>query len=163
MSLENSSSFNVLHVLRQCINCIIEDLAFMFTEPSEISEIRFREGEKVLRASMQFESQDSVHQGVVDIICTRDLCLEISNNILGVPASEIPGFQEEDVLKELLNILCGKFVTEIYGDEAVFNLSIPDINSFDVSDWSGIDLPRNVAAFIIDDDYPMVSCVSDIK
>jgi hypothetical protein len=37
----------------------------------------------------------------------------------------------DDALKEALNVLCGRFLTEAYGVEAVFNLSAPVVGKLD--------------------------------
>lgn len=70
--------------------------------------------------------------------CAGALCLVsppafaelLAANLLGLEKDD-PGLagSAEDAVKEFMNILCGQFVTAVYGPQDVFNLSIPVVET----------------------------------
>lgn len=65
-------------------------------------------------------------RGQIECWCTQGLAVGLAANLLGLdPADPAAGEAAPDAVREFLNVLCGHLVTEWYGTEAVFNLSIP--------------------------------------
>jgi chemotaxis protein CheY-P-specific phosphatase CheC len=76
--------------------------------------------------------------GKLEIAAGQNLCLILAANILGLePDEEMASTYADDALREALNVLCGRFLTEAFGEEAVFNLSAPVIGS--LNDISHVD------------------------
>jgi hypothetical protein len=64
----------------------------------------------------------------ISITFPEELCLEIAANALGAePEDDFVKEQAGDAVGEIVNILCGRFLTEVEGTEPVFNLSVPDL------------------------------------
>jgi hypothetical protein len=40
-----------------------------------------------------------------------------------------------DALKELLNTICGQFITSMFGDEPVFDLTVPETKIISLDEW----------------------------
>lgn len=67
-------------------------------------------------------------QGTIHCWCTRPFATELTSNLLGLdPESPEVSAELCDSVRELMNILCGNLVTERFGAEAVFDLSIPEV------------------------------------
>ena len=102
---------------------ILEDLAFLFCESQDASAFDYNQIEDAYEASMRFTGPTN---GKFEIAAGKNLCLLLASNILGIePDDTAAGDHAADALKESLNVMCGRFLTEAYGEEAVFNLSAP--------------------------------------
>ena len=55
---------------------------------------------------------------------------ELASNMLGLDMADGPASpgQQEDALKELMNVICGNLLPEIAGCEAIFNVGAPEIS-----------------------------------
>lgn len=64
--------------------------------------------------------------GAITLRCTQDFAYELAGNLLSVSPDD-PEAQPKsiDAVKELLNIVCGRFITNVYGVEPVFDLTPP--------------------------------------
>lgn len=74
-------------------------------------------------------------QGVVMVTVPQSLSKEMAANVLGLDADEVTDEAAEDVLKEFLNVLCGKVTNTLYGDKAVINLTVPVLYRIDHGKW----------------------------
>jgi len=112
-------------VLDGVCKLILEELAFLFCESQDASSFDYNRIEDAYEASMRFTGPTN---GKFEIAAGKNLCLLLASNILGIePDDEAAGAHAEDALKETLNVMCGRFLTEAYGEQAVFNLSAPAI------------------------------------
>jgi chemotaxis protein CheY-P-specific phosphatase CheC len=110
-------------VLDGVCKLILEEFAFLFCESQDASTFDYNTIEDAQEASMRFTGPTN---GKFEIAAGKNLCLLLASNILGIePNDEAAGSHAADALKETLNVMCGRFLTEAYGEEAVFNLSAP--------------------------------------
>lgn len=132
---------------------VFEQLAFMFGEEIEKDEIEST-AETFLRASMTFSGNIS---GNIEIIMPLELTEQLADNILGSDDTE-RGEQVnyEDALKELLNTICGRMLTTLFGEEAVFNLHVPETNLLTLQQWSALLAEKDFIAFDIEDNPVLV-------
>lgn len=114
---------NVLSVLRSSSEAVLEEMAFMFCELmeedviSKITEVNWHCG------SMDFGGP---LKGNLQIAAGGDFCIMLAANILGTEPDEPQSVQfKNDSLKELLNVICGRFLSDAFGLDMVFNLSSP--------------------------------------
>ena len=56
-----------------------------------------------------------------------------------------------DALAELINIVCGQFLTKVYGDTPVFDLSLPSISKIDEEEWKDLIENKQTISIMIDD------------
>ncbi len=109
-------------VLLQLFSEIIEQSAFMFTESIEKDEIEI-EGLTFTQASIIFSGPV---KGMVSMAFPSDLSREMAANFLGLEEDDPMVIESEgDAVGELLNMVVGKFLTEVEGTEPVFDLSVP--------------------------------------
>ncbi len=130
---------------------VIEALAFMFSEEVDAEELP-ASPEGYLRASMSFEGAPC---GGLDLAVSRNMCPELAGNILGVePEDERVMQKAEDALKELLNMVCGHVLTGLAGEEPVFDLTVPTIQSLGAAEFAAMSRREDVATLLVDD-YPV--------
>lgn len=103
---------------------VLANLAFMFTaqeNPDEAGPAGWME------ASIEYRGPCT---GRLRLHCTHEFSRLLAANLLGLdPEEPAAAANADDALKELMNVLCGQFVTSAYGSDGVFNLSIPVITS----------------------------------
>jgi hypothetical protein len=110
---------------------VLANLAFMFTEDDQVDtdpgEVWFETTVRYSRAQGTGHRAE-VPGGTLKFRCTRGFCVLLAANLLGIDADDDTATaQGEDAVKEFMNIVCGQFVTSVYGRDDVFNLSIPQI------------------------------------
>ena len=118
-------------VLDGVCKLILEELAFLFCESQDASAFDYSQIIDAHEASMTFTGPKT---GKFEIVAGRNLCMLLASNVLGIEPEEDKEMAEsyaQDALKEALNIISGRFLTEAYGEEAVFSLSAPVIGSVD--------------------------------
>jgi len=124
-------------VLDMVCKLILEELAFLFCESQDASAFDYSQIQDAHEASMRFTGPTS---GKFEIAACRNLCLLLASNMLGIEPDEDKEMAEnhaDDALKEALNVICGRFLTDAYGEEAVYSLSAPEIGS--INDLSRVD------------------------
>ncbi len=130
-----------------------EKLAFMFGEQAEKDEVE-AESEDYIMATMSFSGDK---QGKIGIVVPVEITPTIAHNILGIDEDEeLPSGSDEDALKEVLNTMCGQFLTSIYGSEPVFNLTIPEAERVDAEKFEEILEMEKTMAIDIDDSPVLV-------
>lgn len=92
----------------------------MLVDPSDSGNAIFDETEPFLLASAVYAS---VFSGDVVVICQQPLAEALTRNLLGLDFdADVSDDDIRDALKELANVVSGNFVTEAFGEEAVFDL-----------------------------------------
>ena len=150
-------------ILRHTFCEVVEDLAFMFAEPANLSELVLPADAVFLQAAINYECRDIGVRGNINILCTRALCRKLVINITGFEKADDLFGKESDVLKELLNIGCGKFLTERHGMEEIFVLSVPVMSHANCTEWKKLFREDISAILLIDDVEPMIICVSEVS
>ena len=113
-------SENLRETIIDSFTDVIEKMAFMFVEEAEDDE---KEADGALKAEMQFSG---AYGGSVIIAVSHETANELASNVLGVdPDDENIEELRNDALRELLNVTCGNLLTAHYGEEPVFDLSVP--------------------------------------
>ncbi len=143
--MENKSISTVETVFAE----VLENLAFMFADPSE-KEALDDENSEFIQTSILFTGHK---EGKLKIIVPVNVAKELAGNILGIDTDdEIVEADYTDALDELMNVVCGNVLTELYGIEPIFNLSIPQAGSFDPDKWQAELDKSTVAAMNVDGD-----------
>lgn len=99
---------------------VLEKQAFLFGDPGEEPDVD--SVEVYLAASVSFAGAAA---GRVSLAVPAPMAAELASNILGCepddPAAEAAS---ADACKEILNIVCGHILTELYGPAPVFDLGL---------------------------------------
>ena len=122
-------------VLDGVCKLILEELAFLFCESQDASTFDFNQIKDAHKASMLFSGPKN---GKFELAADKKLCLLLASNMLGIePEAEMADSHADDALKEALNVISGRFLTEAYGDEVVYSLTAPVIGA--INDLSLVD------------------------
>ncbi len=131
---------------------VIEQMAFMFGEAAEISDLPGNI-ENGVRASMSFKGPFS---GDIKLAVPAGICPVIAENMLGVePGDERVMDKARDALKEVLNVTCGGLLTRIAGETPVFDLTVPEIADIGREQWFEMAQSYTVVAGIVED-FPVL-------
>src|SRR5690606_5615893 len=99
---------------------VLANLAFLFTDDEELETTP---DEVWLETTISYHGPES---GTLRFRCTRDFCVLLAANLLGIDSEDETAVrQSEDAVREFMNIVCGQFVTSMFGSDHVYNLSIP--------------------------------------
>jgi len=111
------------NVISKVVTETIEKLVFMFASPYDPENST--EGDPDIGVSVSFTGPFS---GTLGMKVSGELLSEITVNMLGVDdEDEITPEDQNDALKETINILCGNILPVIGGKQAVFNIGAPMI------------------------------------
>lgn len=141
-------------IFAESLQSVLEKMVFMITETLEDDEIDSK-AEKLLRAEMKFSGSQS---GLAVLAAQSELCAEIAENMLGIDPDDVNQSSLEDALREILNMTCGQYLTSRWGDELIFDLTVPGVAGIDSEQWS--DLAQDKLSVVIDaEGYQMVAAV----
>ena len=99
---------------------VLGNLAFMFTDEDQVDSSP---------AATWLETTISYHgpaTGTLRLQCTSEFGILLAANLRGIePEDDDAESKAQDAVKEFMNIVCGQFITEMHGNEHVFDLAIP--------------------------------------
>lgn len=114
--------FNKL--LLQTVDKALSELAFMIPGEVGTEKLYSQNWDHLCKVDFSGPFSGELHVGI-----TNSMLMPLAENMIGVePGAELPeGVCELDALKELLNVICGNLLPEIEGQEAVFDISAPEV------------------------------------
>lgn len=109
--------------LREVIGRVLEQAAFVFTA-DDIDLSGFSpEKSPLIDVTVRFSGG---HSGVLQLILPLSLCEEFAVNMLGTEPGELLSRDSQvDAGMEVANMVAGQLMTQVYGTEAIINLSAP--------------------------------------
>ncbi|MBD3169766.1 MAG: hypothetical protein GF307_09815 [candidate division Zixibacteria bacterium] len=132
---------------------VMEQTAFVFPEPADLSEGVSLDEHEMLIATLAFNGD---RDGEVSLIAPVNFCMELSANLLGKDIDETCTPEEySDAAKEMLNIITGQLLTKVFGEEAVFNLTAPVTKSLTGEEMYSL-IENNVYSFNMADEHPVL-------
>jgi chemotaxis protein CheY-P-specific phosphatase CheC len=138
---------NMNDIIEEIFCDVLEKLAFMFGEPAILKELSFVSS-KYSKVTMKFTGNID---GEITLIVPDEMTQELAMNILGLDFGDtIEEEQAADSLKELLNVICGQFLTEYAGEKPVFDLGIPEISTLDKKNCEILCNEDNTVGFLVD-------------
>ncbi len=141
-------SATINNSLLEVFSSVLEESAFMFTEPGDESSLEEVTDHYVM-VTIGFSGPTS---GKIILAVPEEIVPQITANMLGMDEDDPLVLENpHDGLKELINVVCGNLATQIMGAEVVVNLEIPETQL--------IEADRLEALFI--DDQPMIVLIDD--
>jgi CheY-specific phosphatase CheX len=129
--MNNETQENLFEVLEH----VLEQFAFAFCEivdKDKVSDIP----QEMIHSSLSFKGP---YSGEIALVLSLDLCIELAGNVLGMdPGDEGVEDYGQDSLKELLNVLIGNLLTELYGEDAFFDFATPHNKCLDKDAWDAL-------------------------
>jgi len=139
-------------LLRVCCD-VFENLSFMFGETIDLDEAE-TDSDSFLKVSMSFKG-DKI--GSVDMIVPVEISASLAYNILGIDEDEeLPPDSPIDALRELLNTICGQLMTALFGDQPVFDLSVPETKTISLEEWNELVESEEYLALNIEDEPVLI-------
>ena len=144
-------------ILRKVCCDVFESLSFMFGEPIDLDEVE-SDSEHFINVSISYKGDRA---GAINLIVSPETANSLAYNILGIEEDEeeMPVEPSMDALKELLNTICGQFLTSKFGDEPVFDLTIPEIKTITIDEWQGFVDSGNFLAVNIEDEPILIKSI----
>lgn len=107
---------------------VLESLALMFLVPEdEASPLPCCNRRVVVAFTGPFD-------GSLVLAASDDMLLELAANMLGLESGRVVTMdQQEDALKELVNVVCGNLLPAIAGKEPVFQIGAPEVRGAEQS------------------------------
>ena len=136
---------------------VFESLSFMFGEAIDLDEVD-SESESFINVSISYKGNRA---GAVFLIVSDETAKILTYNILGIDEDEedLPSESYMDALKELLNTICGQFITSMFGDEPVFDLTVPETKIISLDEWQKSVDSGNFLALNVDDEPILIKSI----
>ena len=112
-------------ILTEVANDTLEKLAFLFTFPDDE-----RGGDGQDPAIVGRVGFNGHFDGSLLMIISESVIPELAANMLGLDDdADISSVEQQDALKEILNVICGNVLPAIAGEKVEFNIEAPEIIS----------------------------------
>ncbi|OGV50418.1 MAG: hypothetical protein A2017_15565 [Lentisphaerae bacterium GWF2_44_16] len=135
-------------VLSKTFCRILEQTAFMFAEEADKNRCSLIDN-SFFCSTISFKGPS---EGNITLCVPEGISSEIAANILGIETGqEISGQMLEDTVKELTNILCGQFITDVEGTVPVFKFSPPVMKKLQRENWRALLNSANSTSVKIDE------------
>ncbi len=134
--------------LEEILSDVLQEQAFMFAEHGE-SEAVEAPAASFMYARIQFDGPCS---GRLGLVFTPNLCSELITNMLGMDSEDLEEEDIADALKELLNVVCGKFLIAAFGPMLKFDLSIPTITKIGLDQWTAQKANQHTTVLMVEDE-----------
>ncbi len=130
---------------------VLGKYALMFGDEVKAAETELKEGGYVY-ASINF---DGGKKGMMEITAGKDFSAMLNMNILGdFEGAGAAGDESHDSFKEFLNIMCGEYLTVVYGKKMLFNLDPPEARL--ITEAEAEALKGKVRSVYIVEDTPVI-------
>lgn len=132
---------------------VFEQLAFMFCEEIDIEDIT-PEADSYMLVQMTYCGGQT---GTIEMIVPTRLAENLAINIMGIDDTEEmePG-AASDALQEILNTICGRMMTAIYGEQVVIDLTVPHAQTITVQQWQELSARKEYLALDIEDEPVLI-------
>jgi CheY-specific phosphatase CheX len=147
----------VMQSIRNVMTRVLEDASFVFTDDLPPDARDGVSAGEILGVSLAFKGERT---GAFRLWGTPGFAALLVANMTGIDDhNPSAGEKGIDAMKEILNIIAGNALTEIYGTTAVFELGIPETTEVDrfVTDRS-----RDDALWLLSEEHPLL-CVADLE
>jgi hypothetical protein len=153
MSSPTDSAMDPADALAEAAVDVLEKQAFMLGERCPKHEL-VTEADTFWLARMEFSGPA---WGELGIEMPAGACGELAANMLGVDTeSSLTREDAADALGELLNVICGQWLTARYGVEPVFDLSIPQVVEEGCVEWETTMAAAETIGLLVDDEPALV-------
>ncbi len=135
-------------ILSEVFCDVLMNYAFMFGDECSKDEFPMN-GDNYVHATLSFTGNRS---GSLGVSTCSDLGVELAANVLGLDPDDEDSIDDaSDALEELLNIVCGQFLTATFGETPIFELSPPSVSEIDEAEWKSLIENEETIGIMIDD------------
>lgn len=138
---------DVADVLARTLSQVLEEAAFLFAEATPEPPPL---GEAVLQARLSFMGD---HEGELVLAAAPELCATLAANLLGEDEGGAAATgDDEDAVGELLNMVAGAVLVELYGPEARCLLGLPRVTRVAARQHEGELARADVVATLVEEE-----------
>ena len=136
-------------VLAEVFCDILLQYAFLFGDEFPKEELSVDDTD-CLKITVSFSGERS---GDIGIATSTELCGVLTANLLGEDVEDYEQLDENtsDALEELINVVCGQFLTAAFGEYPVINMSPPKVVEIDNAEWKRLVGDEETISFMIED------------
>jgi len=127
---------------------VLEQVAFAFGEETPKEELPAAEFSGYLLCGIAFRGP---FEGAIEMALPSELCRELAANTLGAERESVAPEMAADALKEIANVTCGQWLTNVAGEKLVFDLSVPTIEDLGSAGWKELRSRASSIAMVVDD------------
>lgn len=139
-----------IEILAEVFSSVLERESFMFAAPMDKSEVV--SSSEMFEADISFSGENVA--GNLSLVLPKPLTLELAGNMLGAePEEEFVQEQASDALGELLNVLCGQFLTTVEGEVPIFDLGVPVVTPLTNDQWQELLRQEFTSVLMVEDEY----------
>ena len=151
------SNEKIMDVINETVSAVLEQTAFMFPEPADMdSGVPFEDFEYVL-VTLNFSGDKS---GGTKMLLPIDFCAELSANLLGEDIGDVdPEENNFDSARELLNIVSGQLLVNLFGEEALFSLTDLAVKKIESESYFKMIEGTEYHCCMVDD-YPVITIIT---
>jgi CheY-specific phosphatase CheX len=118
-------------VFFESLQSVLNKMAFMIADVVGPDELDGSDS-GLLEATMEFKGDTC---GQAKLAAQAEFCASLAENMLGIDEDEVNDSSLEDALREILNMTCGLYLTNRWGDGVVFDLTVPEVKRLDEEGW----------------------------
>jgi hypothetical protein len=134
-------------LLADTLGRTLEEAAFVFAEPDEAGAPL---DEALLEARLAYVGP---HEGELSLSAPRSFAATLAANLLGEDEGGAAATgDDEDAMGELLNMVAGAWVAEVFGDSARCLLGLPRVRPVDAAERAGALAAADVAATLVEEE-----------
>lgn len=142
-------SEQIKEILRRVAEDVMEKLAFLLSFGSEESS----QSDTFAAASISFSG--SV-RGTLIMTISDQVLPQLAGNMLGLDDDEeTTNEQQQDAVKELINVICGNLLPAISGKQHIFHIEPPRLVSEEIQSYIDALLLKNSTASLISVNLPL--------
>jgi CheY-specific phosphatase CheX len=117
-------------VLARCVGQMLEEATYLFAAPADVPPPPF--SGTMLEARLDFSGKE---KGVLSICTDEEMAAELAANLLGEePSDPEIAARGREALGELVNMVVGALVVDLFGHETQCRLGVPVIRTLDPKD-----------------------------
>jgi hypothetical protein len=143
----------VFESIKNTAGTILEDSAYLFTASLEdgFPDVATWQAQGI---ALSYTDDDRHISGEIHMWYPPEISTIAAANMLGVDETDEKALSKgDDALREILNILAGNLLTELYGEDVLFNLTVPyEIDQNQLVD----DEASDYAVWLETEDYPVL-------
>ncbi len=141
-------SEKAVDILKEVFTEVLEKQAFMFAVSADRSEFP-SEALECVSTEIGFSGNCN---GEIHMTVPEHLAVELAANIIGLDVDDDAVDEKAlDALREILNIVCGNFITRLYGNTVDMSQTIPETSRKNPNYWAGLLKCSGTQCFLVDD------------
>lgn len=138
-------------VLAEIANFTLGDWAMMLTEDSSSDILNDQDLSSGFITSLNLKGPQP---GKINILASKQFAMTLHQNLAGDFADDIATEELMDCLKEMTNVTAGRLVSEVFGENAVYDLTDLSCQLASEEDINGF-LAGETTVFLLGDDCPV--------